>query len=109
MSWSRNGLARKSTAPAFIARTVIGNVAVPGHEHDGQVDALRGQLALQIQPADPRQAHVQHDAARHVRQHRLQQLRRRAQHAGLQPHRTQQAVQRVAHGGIVIDHHDQWR
>ena len=74
--WSRTGLVRKSTAPAFIAWTVIGISPWPVRKMTGSGLPLRRKLLLQIEPACPWHADVEDQAAGTVGQLRVQQLAR---------------------------------
>src|SRR5262249_30291877 len=42
------------------------NVAVAGEEDDRQLGLRVGELALQIEPAEPREPHIQHEASRRI-------------------------------------------
>ena len=105
-SWSRNGLIRKSTAPAFIALTDIGTSPCPVMKMIGISIFGLGELGLKIEPAALRQPDVEHKTARHIGQLGLQQLRSRPEQLDAQTHRAQQAAQRFAQRRIVVDDND---
>ena len=52
-----------------------GDVAMAGHEYDGDVNGGFGQLGLEVEAAQPGQSDVEHQTARHVRKLGSQQLR----------------------------------
>jgi hypothetical protein len=83
-----------------------GNVAVPGEEDDRQGRVGAGQLALQIEPAEPGEPHVEHDAARRVGSRAAQEGLGARENLDAQPHRGEQASQGLADGLVVIDHED---
>jgi len=62
---SRKGLVRNSTAPAFMAWTVIGMSPWPVMKMMGSAPAPRLR-ALQIEPAQARQAYIEHQAGRRI-------------------------------------------
>jgi hypothetical protein len=72
-------------------------------EDNRSVDIRFGQLALEVQPTQPRQAHVEHQAAGHIRASALQELPRRREGLDRQPHRPEETLQRVAHRCIIIN------
>ena len=52
-----------------------GNVAVPGHEYNRNVDVRLAELGLEIEPAEPRQPDIQDEAACHIGKLAAQQVR----------------------------------
>ena len=64
------------------------------------------QLALEVEAAQPGQAHVEHEAARPIGPRALEEVPRRREDLDGQPHRREQAAQGVADGLIVVDHED---
>src|SRR5580692_8609968 len=74
------------------------------------MDAGLGELGLEIEPAQARQADVEHQATRAVRRAALQKFLGRAERLDLQTDRTKQARERLAQRRIVVDHkHDRLR
>ena len=59
----RNGLTRKSTAPAFMAATAISTLPVGGEKHDRKLYLGLGEFLLQFKPAYFGHAHVEDYAA----------------------------------------------
>ncbi|MGY3441201.1 hypothetical protein ACVW17_001202 [Bradyrhizobium sp. USDA 4473] len=86
-----------------MALTVIGIIAVTGHEYDRNMNVGLGQLRLKVEPAQPGQPDVQDQAARDIRKLVLQKFMRRPEHGGPQADRPEQIVQCVPHRGIVVD------
>src|SRR5215471_4655327 len=79
------------------------DVAVAGHEYDGNMDVRLGELGLEIEAAEPGQSHIEHEAACHVGKLASQQVRGRAERLDPETDRTKQASERFAHGFIVVD------
>src|SRR5262249_6161495 len=83
-----------------------GNVAVAGDEDDRQLRVRLDELALQIEPAQPRQAHVEDEASRRIRTTCVQERPRAGKHLDLESDGRDEPPQRVAHRRIVVDHED---
>lgn len=64
-SESLNGFARKFTAPAFIARTLVGMSPLAGNEYDLTLSSRRRQRLLQFEAIQSGQPNVENQAARH--------------------------------------------
>src|SRR5262249_24944930 len=58
---------------------------------------------LEVEPAQPGQSHIEHEAACHVGELASQQVRGRAERLDPETDRTKQASERFAHGFIVVD------
>src|SRR5215831_1047555 len=80
-----------------------GDVAVAGHEYDRNMDVRLGELGLEVEPAQPGQSHIEHEAACNVGKLASQQVRGRAERLDPEIDRTKQASERFAHGFIVVD------
>ena len=76
---------------------------MPGHEYDGNVDVRLAELGLEIEPAEPRQSDIEHEAACHIGKLAAQQVRGRTERLDLEADRSKQAAQRLAHGFIVVN------
>ena len=72
------------------------DVAIARDEDNWQVELGGGQLALEVQAAQPGQTHVEHQAAGAIRAAVVQKLVRRRAGRDLQPHRPQEPLQRFA-------------
>ena len=77
---------------------------MPGDEDYRGVYISVSQFALEVQPAQPRQPHIQDQTAGPIRAAALQELPRRRECRDLQPHRTDQTLQRLTNGFIIIDY-----
>jgi hypothetical protein len=87
-------LVRNSTAPPFIAGTLDSaalhrlhshrDVAVSGDKDDGKLDVRVREVALEVEPAAPRQTHVEDEAGRRVRQVERLELGNRGEKHGMQ-------------------------
>ena len=101
---SLSGLVRKSTAPALIARTDCGNVAMSRDEHDVRV-RLSG-LALQVESIGVRKFHVQNEASRYVWFRICDVLSSRTERDHVQVEARQQVSQRFANPPVIIHDKD---
>ena len=63
-----------------------------------------GQVTLKFEPADVRQAHVQHQAGRRLRTLGAEELARRPEGLHAQSHRGDESLDGVADRRIVINH-----
>ena len=63
-----------------------GNVAVTGDEDDRQLRIRLDELTLQIESAEPWQAHIEHEASRGVRTTHVQERACRREHLDREPH-----------------------
>ena len=106
MSWSRNGLVRKSTAPPFMALTRHRNVAMAGHEDDRYMNVRLGEFGLKVQAAQSGQPDVQDQAARDIRKLALQHFGGRAEQLNLQSDRLKKVAEGSAHRYVVLDNED---
>ncbi|MNN04850.1 hypothetical protein D3C81_1175890 [compost metagenome] len=79
------------------------NVAVAGHEDDGDVDAHLGQPGLEVEPARPAQPHIEHQAARHVRHGVVEQFGGRGEQRHPHAHRAEQVAQAAAQHRVIVD------
>jgi hypothetical protein len=59
---------------------------------------------LEIEPAQPRQSDIQHEAACHIGKLASQQVRGGTERLNPEPYRAKQASERFAHRFIVVDH-----
>ena len=82
------------------------HVGVRCDKDDRELPVRRGQLALKLETALPRQSHVEHQAAGAVRRISLEKIGNRRKLPGLQADRPQETRNRVAKLGIVIDDQD---
>src|SRR5262249_43376512 len=82
------------------------NIAMSSHEDDRNSDVRLGELGLEIEATQPRQAHVEYETARHIRQLGFKQVCRRSEQLDLVSNRAEQASQRFAHELIVVDNKD---
>ena len=103
MSWSRNGLVRKSMAPAFIARTDIGMSPCPVMKTIGIPIPAPAELRLEIEAAHAWQPDIQDEAARNLRQLRFHEFGGRTEDADRKSDRAEQVAQRIAQISVVID------
>src|SRR4030088_962891 len=69
-----------------------GDITVASDKYDRNANVTLGQLALEIEPSDPRQLDIEHQATRRIRTPALQELRCRSEHFYLQPFRFEQAL-----------------
>ena len=97
------GLGQEIDRAGFHGLDRHGDVAVPGHEYDGNMDVRLGELALEIEPAHPRQSDVEHEAACHFGKLAAQKVRGRAERLDPETDRSKQASERLTHGFIVVD------
>jgi len=80
---------------------------VPRHDDDRQRRVTFGHLALQVEPAHPGQAHIEHEARGAVGRWLAQKLLRRSERPDNETYRSEKAVEGRADGSVVIDHeHD---
>ncbi len=94
---------RNSTAPAFMARTVIGTSPMRSDENDRNLNIGFGELALQSESADSRQPDIEDEATGHVRKLACEELLRGSEQLHLQAYRSDEALDRTTNRGIVID------
>src|SRR5260221_1706872 len=80
------------------------DVAVPGHEYDGNVDVRLAELGLKIEPADPRQPDIEDEAACHIGKLAAQQVRGRTERLDLEAHSSKEDSQIHLH----VLHHDNY-
>ncbi len=96
-SCSRKGFVKNSTAPAFIALTVIWNVAVARDEDDGD-GAVRGdELPLEFDSAEARQIDIEHKTGWLGRRFLPEELGGGGERLNLEPDGANEAAQRLAH------------
>src|SRR5262245_22387595 len=65
--WASAGLSKQLLCAGSPTTDGHGNVSVLGDENDGHVDICMPKSLLEIQPAQVRQAHIEHDASGRVR------------------------------------------
>ena len=82
-------------APALIARTDIGTSPCPVMKMTGRSIFELGHLALEIEPAEARQADVEHEAAGRVGPFELQEFFGRGERAHAEVNRTNETVERL--------------
>src|SRR5215510_13820258 len=97
------GLGQKIDRAGFHGLDGHGDIAVAGHEYDGNMDVRLGEFGLEIEPAHPRQSDVEHEAACHIGKLASQKVRGRAERLDPEADRSEQAAERLAHGLIVVD------
>src|SRR5882672_1420069 len=83
-----------------------GDVAVAGEEDDRHLGVRLDELALQIQPTQPREAHVEYEASRRVETTGVQERPRARKYLDLESHRCDEPAQRVTYRRIVVDDED---
>ena len=101
------GFVRKSTAPAFIARTLEATSACPVRKTTGKLDASSLQGLLELETGGARQAQIEQQAPRPIGHGMQEELARRPVAARLEPGGTEQPQQSGAHRLVVIDDVDQ--
>ena len=97
------GLGQKLHGPGFHRLHGHRDIAVAGDEDNGHGHVARRQPLLQLQPAEARQPHIEHQAAGHIRARAAQELLRRREGLDPQPHRPQEVLEGLAHRRIIID------
>jgi hypothetical protein len=83
-----------------------GDVAVARDEDDREFLVRRGELALEIQAALPRQSHVEDQAGGAVSRTRLEEIGNSREQRGLQANRSQQTSNRGSKIRIIVDDED---
>ena len=78
-TWSPNGLVRNSTAPAFIAWTLVETSPFPVTKMTGMLRPFGGDALLEIQTVEVRQGDVEDQAARNRRRGTCEKLLRRCE------------------------------
>ena len=78
-----------------------------GDENNGEGQVARRQPLLQLQPAETRQPHIEHQAAGPLRGRAAQEFLRRRAGRDPQPHGLQEVLEGRAQRRIVIDDEDQ--
>ena len=101
-SCSSKGFWRKSRAPAFMARTLIGTVPWPETKMMGSRTPARGQFLLQLESADFRHPHIENQAARLLPVAGLQKLRGRGKGFCREAHGLDEPLQGPPDGRIVV-------
>ena len=107
-SWSRNGLVRKSIAPALHRPDGHRDIAIPGHEDDRELDVRGGELSLKIKTASSGQPDIEHQAGRPIRPTGLEEFIYRSEQLRLQPDGSEQAADELPDCGVVIDDDNGW-
>jgi hypothetical protein len=97
------GFDRKSTAPPFIARTLVGTSACPADEYRRQVVFACDSFSLASRPENLGQTHVQHQAARAAVMLAAQEVCYGAERLRRITGRPQQSLEASAYRGIVVD------
>ena len=103
------GLVRKSTAPAFIARTLAGMSPWPVRKTTGTRARVADESLLQLETIDARHVEIEHETGGHIVVFRftLQKLAGRCVGMDVEVRSAQQARQRGSHGLVVVhDVHD---
>ena len=103
------GLRQKLDGAGFHGPDRHGNVAVAGEEDDGQRRVRVGELALEIQPAQPRQAHVEHEASRRVGAPGTHERLSAGEDLDEEPDGGDESPEAVADGRVVVDDEDDGR
>src|SRR6185369_16566979 len=83
-----------------------GDVAVAGEEDDRQGRVGAGELSLQVEAAQPREAHVEDKTSRRIDSGPLQECLSAREDLDRQAHGGEEPPERVADGGVVIDDED---
>jgi hypothetical protein len=72
------------------------------NENDGDLNIRLREIRLQVQAAQARQAHIEHQTRRGTGRLRLQEFLSGSKCADPQPYRSNQAVQRFPYAGIIV-------
>ena len=83
-----------------------GNVAVTREKDDRQRCVRVGKLSLEIEPALPREAHVEDEATRSIPSGRTEERLSRREHFDGHPDRREESAEGVADGSVVVDDED---
>src|SRR5689334_1655383 len=76
-------------------------------EDDGNVNVCFTKIALEIETAESRHAHVEYQTSRHITTRALQKLLRRREGRNIQSHRSNKTLQRLADRFVIVnDVHD---
>ena len=76
------------------------------NEYNRNSDIGFHQLGLEVETAQSRQAHVEHEAARHIRAPSLQKFLGRCENFNPQLDGLKKSRQRLAHRGVVVHNED---
>src|SRR5690242_19739549 len=76
-------------------------------EDDRNMNVRFSEIALKIETAEPRHAHVEYQTRRHVGTRALQKLLRRRERSNIESHRSDETIQRLAYRFVIVnDVHD---
>ena len=88
----------------IVFMTGHGDIAMTGHEYDGNAHAGLFHLLLKGQAAFTPQAHIEHQTTGDIAFGRCEKILGGFEGLHLQADRTQQTVESLTHGGVVVDH-----
>ena len=105
---SLNGFVKNSTAPAFMAWTVMGTSPWPVMKMIGISVRSAATRSLQVKAIEARKRNVKYEAVRNKNSWMVEEFLRGRECLRLPAFTADQQFQRFAHGDVIVDNEDDW-